>query len=63
VMYQIQIKLRSDSTAKDQEKILVQTANSNCDRSAGMKDRSTFLPWGAPMSGMEKTMRRLPCRI
>jgi hypothetical protein len=28
VMYQIQVKLRSDSTAKDQEKILVQTANS-----------------------------------
>jgi len=27
VMYQIQIKLRSDSTEKDQEKILVQTAN------------------------------------
>ncbi len=28
VMYQIQIKLRSDSTEKDQEKILVETANS-----------------------------------
>ncbi len=28
VMYQIQIKLRSDSQEKDQEKILVQTANS-----------------------------------
>ena len=28
VMYQIQIKLRSDSTERDQEKILVQTANS-----------------------------------
>jgi hypothetical protein len=35
----------------------------DCDRSAGMKDRSTFLPWGAPMSGMEKTMRGLPGRI
>jgi hypothetical protein len=28
VMYQIQIKLRSSSTEKDQEKILVETANS-----------------------------------
>jgi hypothetical protein len=28
VMYQIQIKLRSDSTEKDQEKILIATANS-----------------------------------
>lgn len=28
VMYQIQIELRSDSTEKDQEKILVETANS-----------------------------------
>jgi len=27
VMYQIQIKLRSDSTEKDQERILVETAN------------------------------------
>lgn len=28
VMYQIQMKLRSDSTEKDQERILVETANS-----------------------------------
>jgi len=29
VMYQIQIKLRSDSAEKEQEKILVKTANSS----------------------------------